>query len=299
MEENKKVGKIVKVFTNELTFGQKERQVYIFGTFKYIKNNTNYIVYSDINNNYNLVYYATAHIKENSILTLDAKREEDSTAIKEYIYKLTNNESLQDYKIINIDNINMIEIIGFNKIEVKPEIISSLINLTIPKEIKEEPQTSQEPSKKKKNSKLLIIILLLAVLSFGAYMYLTSQTQTSGIEKYITCKISYHHKDLNAIVYEEKTLNFNNKDTLETIETLESYVFSNNDDYLDFINKGLYYKYMSSDNNGGYKQEDENNTFKITTQEKVDISYKEAINYEEVLTSYKSKGYSCDESINE
>ena len=298
MEENKKVGKIVKVFTNDLTFGQKERQVYIHGVFKYNKNNTNYIVYADINNEYNLIYYATAHIKENSILTLDAKKEEDNIAIKEYIYKLTNKESLEDYELININNINMIEIIGFNKIEVKPEIISSLINLTIPNETKEEPIINEGPTKKKNSSKLLIIILLLAVLSFGAYMFLNSKIQTSGIEKYIICKTSYNHKELNAIVYEEKTFNFNNKDTLETIDSLESYVFSTNDDYLEFINKGLFYKYMPTDNNGGYKQEDENNTFKLTTKEKVDASYKEAINYEDILANFKSKGYSCEESIN-
>ena len=293
------IGKVLKVFTNELTFGKNDRQVNVFGLFKYKKNSTNYIVYGDVNDQYNIVYYATAHIKGNSILTLDAKKEEDNNAVKEYIFKITNNESMTDYERLSLKDIDTIEIIGFSKIEVKPEVISSLIELTIPK--KKEEQKSLKTTKKKKSPlKTVLLILIIACLGGGAYIFFTNQPDPNMIVKSITCKINYDHQELEAIVYEEKTFNFNNQDNLENIDTLNSYVFNTTNDYLEFVNKGLYFKYMPGDDeDGGYSLDDENNTYKITTKEKIDEEYAEATAYEEVLTYYKSKGYTCEESISQ
>lgn len=303
-EETKKVkeeiGKVVKVFTNELTFGKNDRLVNIFGLFKYKKNNTNYVVYADVVNEYNIIYYATAHIKENNILTLDAKKEEDANAIKEYIFKLTSGESLNDYEPLSLDNIETIEIIGFSKIDVKPEILSSLIELTIPKKEEKTSSKTNKIKKKKSSLKTVLLILIIACLGGGAYLYFTNLPDPNAISKNIVCKTNYEHDELEATVYEEKTFNFNNQDTLKSIDNLNSYLFNTTDDYLDFVNRGLYYKYMPDDNTeGGYNLDNNTNTYKVTIKETIDETYTEATAYEEVLSVYKSKGYSCTESINE
>ena len=45
----------------------------------------------------------------------------------------------------------------------------------------------------------------------------------------------------------EKDFNFNNLDTLKSVNIDVLYRFSDENNYLDFINKGLYYTYMPDD----------------------------------------------------
>ena len=296
---DKKIGKTLKVFSNELTFGKNDRLVNIFGAFKYKKNTTNYIVYADTNEKYNIVYYATAHIKDDSVLTLDAKKVEDTNAIKEYIFKVTNSESLSDYEMFNLDKINYIEIIGYSKLEIKPEVFSKLVELTIPKpEQKEKPK--ENTKKKTSPLKALLIIIILLCIGIGGYIFFTSKPTSEAITKSITCTKNYNHEDLEAVVYEEKKFNFNNRDTLENVDNIESFVFNTPEDYSDFVNRGLYFNYRPDDEvNGGYSLDDDNNTYKIITKDNVDESYNEPIDYEEVLSYYKAEGYICEESINQ
>jgi len=125
-------GKTLKVVEYNLTFGSSDRIVNVFSFFKYKNNGNLYVIYTDINTKYELIYYGTGHIKNNNLLTMACKIEEVEI-IKEYIYKLTNNESLENFEVYNLEDINDIEIVSSNKLEIKLEVIRKLEELTIPK----------------------------------------------------------------------------------------------------------------------------------------------------------------------
>lgn len=291
-------GKVLTIFSNDLQFGKSDRQVNIFGLFRFKENNTNYVVYADVYDQYNIIYYATAHIKGENILALAAKKEEDNNIVKEYIFKLTNKEKLENYEMLSLDNIEYLEIIDFNKIEVKPEIVTTLINLVIPKE---EKAIAKNNSKgKKTHSKTIILLLILIIFFYVGAFFLNNKPDQNIISKNILCKINYEHDELEAIFYEEKTFNFDNQDNLQNIDNLSQYVFKTSEDYQDFVNKGIYFKYQPEENNnGGFTLDDETYTYKITYKEYIDDNYSYPTNYEEVLSYYKEKGYTCEESINQ
>ena len=132
-----------------------------------------------------------------------------------------------------------------------------------------------------------------------AYFYITSQSEEVKISKTITCTITKKHQELDGVtVDEEQVFNFSNTDKLEIIDKTELYKFQTEEDYLDFINKGLYYRYMpNSEEEGGWNKDDDAHTFKIITKDRISTSYTKPVNYEEVLTYYKNEGYECNENI--
>ena len=292
-------GKELKVAEYNLTFGETPRFVNVFSVFRYKKNNNLYLIYTDIGTNYNIIYYGSSHIKNNSILSMTPKQE-DEEIIKEFIFKITSNEALDNFEIIDLSNIEEVEIISSARLEVKPEIITSLTEKTIPKkEVKEEIKQPR-PKKKSVASKLLTIIIILAIIFGGIYLYLSIATKTSTVAKTITCTKSAQEKTIKATIEETSTYNFNNKDILENVETVSNYKFNTKEDYEDFIRTGTIYKYMPKDDtDGGFKQDDDKNIFTIITKETIGLDYSKPINYEEVLSYYKGKGYTCDEAITE
>ena len=122
-------GKELKVVEYNLTFGGKARIVNVLGLFRYIKNNSLYVIYTDKDTTYNIINYGSSHIKNDSILSMTPKKE-DEEIIKEYIFKDANKEELNGFEVQSLESINSIEIISSNKLEVKPEVIQSLIEKT-------------------------------------------------------------------------------------------------------------------------------------------------------------------------
>ena len=290
-------GKELKVVEYNLTFGKNARIVNVFGCFRYKENNNLYIIYTDVNTKYNIIYYGSSHVKNDSILSMQCNNKKDEEIIKEYIFKVTNKESLDNFEIIPLEKIEGVEIISSNKLEIKKEVLDSLTELTIPK--KELPKEEvKEKTKKKKSNKLLLFLIIIIIIGSGVYLYFSKMTKEEKVAKSIVCTKDYKHDELAASVTEEQTFNFNNSDSLESIDISKLYTFNTEDDYLDFINKGLYYKYMpESDTEVGWDKDDTAYTFKVITKERVDTSYNKPTNYEEVLSYYKTENYSCEEFI--
>ena len=288
-------GKQIKVTEYNLTFGSSARIVNILGLFKYKKNNNLYVLYSDLYNKYNIIYYGNSHIKETTILSMESKNKEDEEIIKEYIYKITNNENLDDYEEISLDKIEGIEIISSNKIEIKKEILDSLIDKKIPKkeEINNKPKT-----KKKKKGKGIIILLFLIIIGVGGYFIYNNIINKEEVIKQMICITKYNHDVLEATVNEELVLNFDINDVLEKKEITKEYKFNNETEYYNFINTGNYYKYMPEDTTeGGWDKDDSNYTYKTIEVERIKVDYKEPTKYEEVLSYYKNKNYNCEEKV--
>lgn len=291
-------GKILKVVEYNLTFGSAERFVNVFGCFKYKPSNSLYLLYADVDSKYNVIYYGSSHIKENAILAMGCKDKKDEEIIKEYIFKVTNKESLDDFLMISLDNIEGVEIISSNKLTVKMEVLTSLIEATIPKPEVKEATVKVTSVKKKKGSKSMLLLFVLILVLGGAGLYYCLFIPKDNSIKDISCTKQYAHEVLNSTVDESVVYYFNYQDSLEKIDTITIYKFHNEKDYQDFINKGTYYKYMPEDDiQGGWDIDDTNYTFKIITKEEVDSSYKKPTGYEEVLSYLKRDGYTCTENI--
>lgn len=296
-------GKELKVVEYDLKFGQKPRMVNVFGVFKYKPNNNLYVIYADVDTNLSYVSYGGSHVKNDSILSMSCNKDKDEEIIKEYIFKVTNKEAMDDFEIISLDNISGIEIISSNKLEIKKDVLDSLVELTIPVKEKKEASEEKKSSQKKKKSSLkfmLIFIIMLMIVAIGAYIFVMPKTEDNSVFKNIVCTKSYSHEDLaNVNVDEEKKFNFNNSDNLLNVDVTTVYNFNDEEVYLEFINKALYYKYMpdDSDNAGGWVNDDEAHTFKMIEKINVDETYDEPTRYEDVLSTLKKDGYTCNENI--
>ena len=289
-------GKELKVIEYNLTFGTNARIVNVISLFKYKKNNNIYIVYSDVNSSYDIIYYGSSHIKDTTVLSMECKDKMDEEIVKELIYKITNKEELEDYEIINLDNIDGLEIISSNKIEIKKEILEKLIDLTIPKKEMPKKDTVQEKKTKKSKLPLILLILLLILLATFGFLFLNKPVK-NNTEKTIICEKKYNHETLPAIVNETQTFNFNINDSLESININQEYEFNTEKDYFDFINEGTYYKYIpKEDDEGNWDKDDENFLFKTTKKEMITTGYDKPIEYEEVLSYYKAENYTCKEN---
>ncbi len=290
------MGKELKVIEYELSFGKAARIVNVYSVFRYKKNNNLYIIYGDIDNNYNTIYYGSSHIKNTSVLSMSTK-EEESEIIKEFIFKITGKEELDNFEIISLDNIDGIEIISSNHLELKPEIISSLTDLTIPKKKEKVKQVEKKVKKRSGVGKLFPIFIIL-IAAIGIYYYFSTISHDNIVTKTITCKKTSSENNLNASKEENNVYLFDINDTLKSVETTSIYHFNTKEDYENFIYNGTMYRYMPNDKfNGGYKQNDEEHSFTIIVKEEVNDNYRKPTNYEEVLSYYKRDGYTCDEKL--
>lgn len=292
-------GKVLKVVQYNLQFGAADRYVDVFGCFKYKPNGNMYLIYADVSGNskYNVIYYGSAHIKEKSLLCMKCRAEKEIEVIKEYIFKVTNHQELDHFEMISLDEVEEIEIIASDNLEIKSEIISSLCDISLPKKEEKREEVPLSSKKKKKSfRKFIFIFLFLIIVVSGAY-YVINSFPKDTIAKKIICEKEYQHNILEASVEEVNTYNFNVHDTLQSVDTVMTYQFEE-DEYQDFIMKGTYYKYLPDENqNGSFKQDDENYMFKVMMKEEIDSSYNKPISYEEVLSYYKTEGYICKEEI--
>ena len=290
-------GKTLKVVEYNLSFGSNDRMIHVFGVFRYKSNNNLYIVYSDVNIQYNIIYYGSSYVKENSILSMECKDRQEEEIIKEYLFKVTSKESLDNFEMISLDNIEGIEIISSNKLEVKPEVLYQMIDLTIPKP-KVAEEVVQSTPKKKSSKKFLVFLIFLILIGGGGYVYFSTLTPKDTTGKEIVCIKEYSHAELSATVTEENTYHFNYQDNLQSVDTVMSYQFFGQEEYQDFIQTGTLYRYMpESDVDGGWSKDDAMYLFKVMAKVKVDSSYDEPVQYEDALSYYKNAGYTCNESL--
>lgn len=290
-------GKKLKVTEYNLTFGSTDRYVNVFGFFKYKKNGNLYIVYTDIDTKYELVYYGISHQKNNNLLSMSCK-EEEQEIIKEYIYKVANQEPLDDFIVFTLEDITGIEIISSNKLEVKLDIIRKLEELTIENEQKklEEQKTTNEAKKSKKGIKTILTLLIIVLFIGGGYFFLTTTINSNKIVKTINCTITTNDNKINAVLEENNTYNFTNNNKLQFVEGINLYTFNEQVDYESFINNGTVFDYMP-ESAKSYTPNNDNFTIKYETRREIDSSYQEPTEYEELINYYKNRGYVCSEQI--
>ena len=295
-------GKELKVAELELKFGGQPRMVDVFGVFRYKPNNGLYVIYVDVGI-YNYVCYGVSFVKNDSILCMNSNKSEDIEVIKEYIFKVTNGEALDNFEIFSLDSIKEIEIIGSKNFEIKKDVLLSLIDKTTPKKVDNVEEKKEEVKIKKKKSPVVtaLLFILILVIAGSGYFYYKSIMNNQSVSRVIYCVKEYSHDDLDSVsVKDERTFKFNNYDKLSDLDEVMTYKFNSDDVYLDFINKSLYSKYMvenNDDTKGDYKIDDENKTFITYARTKIDESYGGSVEYEEILSVSKKDSYTCEEKI--
>lgn len=291
------IGKKIKVNDFNMEFGHQAKFVNLICFYKYQKDNNLYAIYCDDTNiPYGIINFGTAHIKGNSLIVIGSK-DPNQEMIKEFTYKLSNNETLDNFEIQDITNINAIELVSTNKLEIKKEILASIVDKVIP--LPKQTENQDKNSKKKKKSVLLPLLLILIFICIIAYFFFFKTNEEKDITtKMIICTRETQSTEIDAKVIEDNTYNFNPNDKLEYINKSTTYKFYNEDDYIDFIDKGLYYTYIP-DENGGFTLDDNSHSLKVIEKETIDEDYTLPTDYEESLKYYKEKGYSCTEQAKE
>jgi len=298
---NEKVfGKKIKLNDFNMTYGKQEKLLNVMCLFKYKKDNNMYAIYCDDSSiPYGIINYGTAHLKENTLILIGSK-DPNQEMIKEILFKIENQEELENFEIQDLNTVESIEVVSPNKFEIKKEVLKNVVDKTMPKPIEKEKIT--EP-KKKKNKLLPILLIIIVLIAAFYFMFLKDTEPKENIVKTFTCTKEYESNELEAKVIEDNTYNFNQNDILQHINKSTTYKFYKEEEYLDFINKGLFYSYIpeeyiektSEDNSLGYRLE--NDTYSLIVIEKEDTTkdYFLPTEYEEVLSYYKENGYSCTE----
>lgn len=278
-------GKILKIMSNDLYGNVDDRKVSVFACFEDTKYMNNYIIFT-FEGEYekNRLYYGSVHLKSNSIVIFSIKESEKKIIdrfIQEYL-----ESKLNEFKIIDISNVEKVELVSYNDMEYKE--LKKLDDLSIVR--KNNVDTSDE--KNKKPIGLYLLLLLLILSSIGLTLLYMFPEKFTIKYKELVCSSSIYDENIMLNYNIEKDIKFDSKDKITSINTTREYVFLSNEDYLEFKNNDKQYEYFNSGE--GYKFIDENLSFKVIYNENSVID-----DYDEMLTYLKKEGYSCIEKYYE
>ena len=289
----------MKVSEYELKFGAKEKNVNVYIGFKDLKTGSYYVVYSVVGEELTgTLYYSLLHIDKTKLVAMPPK-EGTSEIVKDVVWKIIHNESLDSYyEVLNISNTPKIEIIGSNNLKMKPEVITYLIDKTLPKP---ELPTNTEATSKKKSKFGLIIIIIVLVLFSGGYFFCKNIGKIIGYGTELICEREDQSSKLKANVNQTVTIDYDRQGTLDKLTDNIAYTFKNYTDYHEFREKGEYFKYQPADiKTGGIKWEDDNYTFRVIIKSSQDDQYfildsKKPIEglLDKDIEEFKKNNYTC------
>lgn len=288
------MGKKIRVSEFDLKFGADDHMLDVYAVFKEEKRGDVLVIYSDLKDeNKSTLHYASVHLKEDGLVFIDVKDKEE--IIKEFTWKLLNNKQNEGFKTFDISKYDKAEIVSSNSILVKPEVIKTLHDKTIPKQTaKEEKKTK----KKKMNSstKILLTGFTLAFLVIVAFL-VTNKDLLMGTSIKYECINSYLDTNIGSNKKEIQELTFNFKDELTTRTIITKYKFSNQDDYKEYDNAGTYFdwekKFMNSTLE--YERDEANLVFNIIEHIVLDKYYSGNTNKQDLLSELTNSNYECQD----
>lgn len=277
------------VTNSDLVLKQEERLVKLLVMFKDKKYGTKYIVFTSGDNKE--LYYGSPLVNGKKMVIMKFKNIKDAEMVKEFVWNFLNNQSITNFEILTMPEIEKLEIIDNNTLDVKEEYIDKLIDIFFKKE-EIKIQGQQEIPKKKSKLPLLLTLIIILGLVFG-FLYLKNNPELIyGKNTYMECKINYNIDDLGVSSKEVITLTFSNSQILKQHEKEISYVFGDNDIFYDFKEKNLQYKYLNE--TGLEKFDDDTLTYTLYINYDLVNDYKLPRDYEELVNYYKNNGYSCN-----
>ncbi len=278
-------GKILKISSNDLYGNVDDRLVSLFVAFTHKKYMNKYAIFTFTNEyNKNKLYYASIHLKENSIVTFGIRDDE-----KEYIEKFVNDYlnakvDPNEYEIIDISNITKVELVSstsvdFDKLMELDKLSIQRINDKVDEEL---------PAKKPIFLYILLIILFL-MLAGVVYLHFNPDVLSIPLKK-IDCVMSEYDKKIDLPYQSEVTIKFNKNDELIEMLKVNTYTFKESEAYYSFKENNQESEYFQGE--GAYKYNDDELTLKIIYDDKL-VIYK----YDEILRYMKKEGYSCVEGV--
>lgn len=287
-------GKRLRVKDLNKSFETEEHNIEVYLVFKDLKYGNIYSIYKD--NFSDTLYYASSHIRENTLVLLNIKNKEYiETLVKEIVWDIINDKSNFKIEIIDINNITNAEIISSNSIKVKDEVIITLNKKCIPKNIKKE---SKNINKKRMSSSTKILVTGFALTIFVIIMFLFFNKEVFAPVTYtLECTKVTYDKNLNAVLGVTDSFNFEKKSNiLLTRNLVMEYTFFDENDYMEYKRLGLYYKVEPVVDSATmtYYMDDADLTFKIIESMDTKKEYFEPTQYDKVLSKMENDNYLCN-----
>lgn len=276
-------GKVLKVSSNDLYGNVDDRIVRVYACFCHTKYMNNYVVFS-IEGDTKKLCYGSIHLKNNSLVIFSVKDD-----VKKYILDFLNeymNNKLIEFEIMKIDNINKVELVSYSQMEYDNLLL--LDEKTIPKLTVKQEVTVKE----KKPVFMYLIILVLILFGLGITLLYFKPELFTIKYKGLDCVNNVYDNNIELYYDIEKSIVFDTKDKLSSIDVTRTYTFLESDVYFDFKNGDNHNQYFT--NGEGYKYIDEELKFKLFYQEDSVID-----DYDEMLTYLKREGFSCVERVYE
>jgi len=274
--DNIMTGKVLKVASNDLYGNSEDRNVRVYGCFEHSKYMNNYIVFSVEGNN--KLCYGSVHLKDKSLVIFAVKSE-----IKKYVLEFLDeyvNDRLENFKMIDINNIDKVELVSFNEMEY--DNIKLLDEKSIKIEVKQEEVVESKPIL----GYLLVVVLVLFALGI-TLLYFKPELfiiKYKGLE----CKNNMYDEKIGLRYDIDKEIRFDKDDVVESISVVQTYIFLDSNSYYKFKEENSNNIYF---NNGErYKYVDEELKFKLFYEEESVID-----SYNEMLSYMKREGFSCIE----
>lgn len=273
-------GKVIKLNDYKFNFGQETIFLNVFAVFKNIKNGNKYIIYSYDNKK---LYCGSAFIKNNEIIVMVSKGENDDD-IKNFVKKLIDNNYQEEYEIISLDKVNSIQVIDEAICDVDVDI-KKLNDITIPK-----PKVVEKEVVPKKKVNFTIVFLLVFILVVAMFFFFNPEV-INGKNVYYTCSKSYDHGKLPASVIENVELEFNGHGTIIDIKVKSDYVFNDVNYYKEFRDKSYFYQYFSDGDT--YKFDDNTYTYKLFSSINTKEDFFLPTDKDGLIKHYQDDNYTC------
>lgn len=270
-------GKILKITSNDLYGNVDDRMVKVFACFEHTKYMNNYVVFSIDGNN--KLCYGSIHLKKDSLVIFNVK-----PTIKKYIDEFLDeyiNDKISEYKLIDINNINKVELVSYNEMDY--DKIQILDDKSIEKTV-----VNEEMVKGKKPVILYVLLFILIILGGGLTLLYFMPDLFSVKYKLLECTNNIYDEKIGLNYRIDKDVKFNKNDKVDSVDVIRTYAFLDSDSYNEFKDNNLQNKYFT--NGEGYKYIDSELKFKLFYNENSVID-----DYEEMYIYLKKEGYSCIE----
>lgn len=289
------MGKILKVNELEIKAGGKDHEVSVFAVFKTKKHSDLYVIFTDnYSDDKEKLYYGSAHIRIDTLVILNSKKsDKDEELIKEFTWKLLNTNETEGFEVVDITGLNKAEIISFDYLEVKKEVITGLTKKTIPKP---EPTKAEIREQAKSNSSAYIIYIgiFLSLVVVGVFCFVNKDLFT-GIKESYTCVLSDADTDLEATLTITQKLSFDRDDNIMMRTITSSYKFDREEGYSDYVNMGSYYQEETFFENSSvsYQTDMANFTFNLIEEVLIDDDYSGNKTKTGVINELTEEDYIC------
>lgn len=277
-------GKILKVSNNDLNGNVDDRLVAVYAAFNHKKYMNKYVIFSIIGEyDKKKLYVGSVHLKNDSLVTFSIRNEEFNYINKFVTDYMNNTIDGNEYEILDISNMGKIELVSYSEEDFEGlEVLDKM-------SIKRENVAIEEEQQKKPVFLYFLLVFLLLLLGGITYVYMNPSILDVDL-KQLNCTMSGYEKKVELPYSSELLIKFDKKDELVSINRVDTYKFSDIEDYQEFKDNNKESSYFEID--GSYKYDDENLELKLIYDDNLIIN-----NYDEVYNYLKSKGFSCVEGI--